>query len=253
MVIALHSMTRRRTTSRAFATGVAAVVVSALSAAPALADEVAVSTISTTQTVTTQTTTSAAGGTTYAEVDAPPPQRPRKPGFVAEASVGALGFAGKFRHVAPTAPWFHALFGYEPTRWLLVFIEGELAYTDTSEAVTETAQRAFPIFGGGGGARGTWHVNDKLALYLQGNVDVLEADTIKGELSNLGYAGLEKLKPAFGGRLGVEWYQRDRHLAFAVAGGLRDATGFAPTGFAGASISDTPLIWDAAATIRYTF
>ena len=238
--------------ARAFATGAAAALVSLLTAAPALAEEASITT-STTQTVTTQTSTSVTGGTTYAEVDAPPPQRPRKPGFVAEASVGALGFAGKFRHVAPTAPWFHALFGYEPTRWLLVFIEGELAYTDTSEAVNETAQRAFPIFGGGGGARGTWHVNDKLALYLQGNVDVLEADTIKGELSNLGYAGLEKLKPAFGGRIGVEWYQRDRHLAFAVAGGLRDATGFAPTGVGGASLSDTPLIWDAAATIRYTF
>jgi hypothetical protein len=235
------------THARAFGAGAAALLASVLAAAPAFAQEVSVTT---TQTVTTQTTTSSTGATTYAELDAPPPQRPRKPGFVSEASVGALGFAGKFRHVAPTAPWFHALFGYEPTRWLLVFIEGELAYTDTSEAVDETRQRAFPIFGGGGGARATWHLNEKFALYLQGEADALEADSIKGELANLGYANLQKLKPAFGGRLGFEWYQVDRHLAFAVAGGVRDATGFAPSGI---GISDTPLLWDAAATIRYTF
>jgi hypothetical protein len=244
------------THARAFGAGAAALVGSVLATAPAFAQQASAGpppaeiNVTTTQTVTTQTSTSSTGATTYAEVDAPPPQRPRKPGFVTEASVGALGFAGKFRHVAPTAPWFHALFGYEPTRWLLVFIEGELAYTDTSEAVDETRQRAFPIFGGGGGARGTWHLHEKLALYLQGEADALEADTIRGELANLGYANLQKLKPAFGGRIGVEWYQVDRHLAFAVAGGVRDATGFAPSGI---GISDTPLIWDAAATIRYTF
>jgi hypothetical protein len=56
------------------------------------------------------------------------------------------------------------------------------------------------------------------------------------------------LSAAFGGRIGVEWYQLDRHLALSLEGGGRDATGFAKV-----AASDTALMWDAAVGIRYTF
>src|SRR5438309_154064 len=86
--------------------------------------------------------------------EAPPPL-PRKKGLVLESSLGALGFAGQFRHVAPTAPWMHLTLGYEIFKWLMPFAEGEVAYTSTSVAQDPSKQHSFPILGFGGGLRGT--------------------------------------------------------------------------------------------------
>jgi hypothetical protein len=182
-----------------------------------------------------------------APLEAPPPL-PRHKGVVVEGNLGALGFLGNFRHVAPTAPWFHVLAGYEIFNWLLLFAEGELAFTDTSEAEGPSQVYGFPIFGFGGGARVTIHPTARFAFYLQGDIDALEANVPKGALADLGYKNAESLGIAFGGRLGFEWYQMDRHMALGITGGARDATGFAKT-----IGSDTGLMADASLLIRYTF
>lgn len=182
-----------------------------------------------------------------APAEAPPPV-PRHKGLVVEGNIGALGFLGDFRHVAPTAPWFHVLAGYEIFNWLMLFGEGELAFTDTSEAEGPSQVYAFPIFGFGGGLRVTIHATHRFAVFVQGNIDALKADVPKGALADLGYKNAESLGISFGGRIGIEWYQMDRHLALGLSGGVRDATGFART-----YGSDTGLMADAAATIRYTF
>jgi hypothetical protein len=179
--------------------------------------------------------------------EAPPPL-PHHKGFVLEQSLGALGFIGGFRHVAPTASWLHTQFGYEFLNWLMLFGEGELVFTSTSEAVDESKVIAFPIYGFGGGLRVTVHATDRVAFFVQGSVDALKADVPANSLTILGYHNAESLNPSFGGRLGVEWYQIDRHFALAVLGGVRDAQGFAK--LAG---GDNGLMWDAGAAIRYTF
>lgn len=193
--------------------------------------------------------TSTAPTTTIPEAppEAPPPL-PRHKGFVTEGGLGGMGFFGQFRHVAPTAPWLHLQFGYEFFRWLMVFAEGELGYTDTSEAQDPTHSFAFAIYGFGAGLRGTVHLSDRVALFAQGSLDAMKADVPRGALQLLGYKNAESLSAAFGGRLGVEWYQMDRHLALGLAIGARDATGFAKVGK-----SDAGLMADASALIRYTF
>jgi hypothetical protein len=183
-----------------------------------------------------------------APLEAPPPP-PRHKGLVAEASLGALGFMGQFRHVAPTAPWYHAQLGYEFTRWLMLFGEGELAFTSTGEAQDESHSYSFPIFGFGGGVRVTVHPTERVAIYAQGSIDAMKADVPTGALVVVGFGNAESLQPAFAGRLGVEWYQLDRHMALGLAVGFRDATGFAMVGGA----SDAGLMADASAVIRYTF
>jgi hypothetical protein len=182
-----------------------------------------------------------------APAEAPPPL-PRHKGFVAEGNLGALGFFGNFRHVAPVAPWIHATFGYELLNFLMVFVEGELAQTDTSEAQGPSDVYAFAIFGFGGGLRATIHAGDRVALFVQGDLGALKADVPHGALADLGYKNAESLGLQFGGRLGFEWYQMDRHMALGLSAGARDATGFAKT-----IGSDTGLMADASATIRYTF
>jgi hypothetical protein len=181
--------------------------------------------------------------------DAPPPVRPRRAGLVLESSLGALGFVGQFRHVAPTASWVHGQLGYEVTRWLMLFGEGELAFTDTSESVDESHVTAFPIWGFGGGARATFHATERVALFVQGDVDALTADVPHGTLAIYGFRSAESLQPAFGTRVGLEWYQIDRHLALSLQAGVRYANGFAKF----LASSDIPMLWDAAGCLRYTF
>jgi hypothetical protein len=77
----------------------------------------------------------------------------------------------------------------------------------------------------------------------------MKADVPNNAFAILGYSGVERLGTSFGARVGLEWYQVDRHLALGIAGGLRDAAGFAKT----TEPSDSGLMWDAAVTLRYTF
>jgi hypothetical protein len=174
---------------------------------------------------------------------------PHKKGLVLEGSLGAMSFLGQFRHVAPTAMWLHTQLGYEVLSWLMLFGEGELFFTDTSEAQDELKQTAFAVWGFGGGVRATIHATERVAIFLQGELGALKADVKKNTLGVLGFRDAESLNASFGFRLGVEWYQIDRHFALGLSTGLRDAQGFARN----AAKSDTPLMWDASATIRYTF
>ena len=58
--------------------------------------------------------------------------------------------------------------GYEIFDWLMVFADGELAFTDTSESQDESHASAFPIFGFGGGLRATIHVTRAVRLLRAG-------------------------------------------------------------------------------------
>jgi hypothetical protein len=180
--------------------------------------------------------------------EAPPP-RERHKGLVLESTLGALGFAGQFRHVAPPAFWLHAQLGYEFLRWLMLFGEGELAFTDSGESQDASRSMAFSIWGFGGGARATLHATPRFAMFAQGQVDGLAANVPHNSLTVLGFRNAETLGASFGARVGAEWYQIDRHLALSAQVGARDAGGFAKV----TSTSDTPIMWDAAMGIRYTF
>jgi hypothetical protein len=181
-------------------------------------------------------------------VEAPPP-RPHRKGLVLESTLGVLGFGGQFRHVAPPAYWLHAQLGYELTDWLMAFGEGELAFTDSSVAQDPSHSQVFPLYGFGGGARGTVHFTPRVAAFLQAQVDALSANVPHNALTFLGYKKAETLGPSFGARLGVVWYQIDRHLALTAQVGARDALGFART----TGASDLPIMWDGALGLSYTF
>jgi len=183
------------------------------------------------------------------DVEAAPPTLPRHKGFVLESSLGALVFLGRFRQVAPPAPWLHVQLGYELFPFLMFFGEGELAFTDTSVAQDPSKSRAFPLYGFGGGARLTVHITDRVALYGQGSLGAMKADIANNALANVGFRDAEALGLSITGRVGVEWYQVDRHFALGLGVGVRDAKGFARTG----PQSDTPLMLDAAVVLRYTF
>lgn len=179
----------------------------------------------------------------------PPPVRPRHTGLVLESTLGVLGFAGQFRHVAPAAYWLHAQLGYELLRWLMVFGSGEVALTDTGESLDQSQSMAFALWGFDAGLRATIHASDRVAFYAQSELGALTADVVHGSLELLGFPNAESLKVTYGGRLGGEWYQVDRHMALFVAAGGRYAQGFAKV----IGPADLPVLWDAGAGLRYTF
>lgn len=187
------------------------------------------------------------------DVAGPPPEAPPLPPYkntlVLDTSIGALAFLGQFGKVAPPAVWLHTQLGYEFTKWVMVYGEGELAFTDTSNAQDPPKTRAFPIFGFGGGARFTARFTDRFGMYLQGGLGLMKADIKTRALRIIGYGDAEDLGLYFGGRLGIEWYMPDRHFALGVTGGPRLATGFQRV----AGGSDTPLMIDVGASLRYAF
>jgi hypothetical protein len=183
-----------------------------------------------------------------APAEAPPPL-PRKKGLVLESGIGGLAFLGKFGDLAPPAPWFHTQLGWEFFNWLMLYAYGELAYTGTSSSQDELAEIDFPIYGFGGGLRFTVHVSDRVALYLQANAGAMSAIVPRDSLTFLGYQAAESPGFAVGGRLGVDWYQLDRHMALSLGVGMRDAFNFKIQD----GESDLPLMLDASVALRYTF
>jgi len=159
-----------------------------------------------------------------------------------------LAYAGKFSNIAPPAFWLHTQFGYEIFNWLMVFGETELAFTSTSNAVDATKNRAVPLFGFGGGVRGTFHFSDRAAMHVSAIGGGMIADVPYGALAVVGFSAIESVAPYIGGRVGVEWYQFDPHMALALSTGPR----FAP-GFSRRVGGDVPLIFDGEASLRYTF
>jgi hypothetical protein len=175
-------------------------------------------------------------------LDVPPPP-PRKRGLVLESSLGALGFLGKLGNVSPTASMLHAQLGYEPLRWLMVFVEGDLSFTSTRYI---TPSRGYAIYGLGGGGRLTAPLSERVAIYAQGDIGVME--TSSDLLHSYGFDKAENWHLYFGGTGGIEWYQVDPHYALAVNGGVRKITGFER--MVG---SDSALSWLGAVALRYTF
>lgn len=183
-----------------------------------------------------------------AALEAPPPP-PYTKSLVLDSSVGVLAFLGQFGKVAPPGPWMHVQLGYEVLRWLMLYGEGELAFTDTSNRQAPPKTRAFPMLGFGGGARFTARFGDRLGVYLQAGLGALKADVATNALGLLGFRDAESLGLYLGGRLGVEYYPIDRHFALGLNAGARLARGFEKTGAA----KDTPAALDGGASLRYAF
>ncbi|HYQ45835.1 MAG TPA: hypothetical protein VER11_27880 [Polyangiaceae bacterium] len=172
---------------------------------------------------------------------------PRHHGFVVESGIGALGQIGDMKHTSPVAPWFHLQVGYEPLRFLMVFVEGDLVLSNTSYAPPPPPQRTYALWGFGAGLRGTVKASDRVGLYLQGSLG--GAQVTNDVLSIYGYEDADKLNLYVAAELGVEWYQISPHWALAVHGGVRDYIGTFKREFS----DQPPLAWVSGLGLRYTF
>lgn len=181
--------------------------------------------------------------------DAPeaPPPPPHKYGFVLEGSLGALGYLGDMKHVSPTSPWFNARFGWEPFRWGMIFISGDIAFGSTEYANPPPPARGFALYGFGGGLRFTWEFARWFGLYLQGELggSLVSEDV----LATYGYTDTDATHFYYGGMLGIEWYQVSSHYALVATGGVRDYSNLLQRQL-GDSLA---LSWIGSAALQYTF
>jgi hypothetical protein len=177
-------------------------------------------------------------------VPVPPP---RHRGFVVESSIGMLGQIGEMKHTSPIAPWFHLQVGYEPLRFLMVFVEGDLVLSNTSYAAPPPPQRTYGLWGVGAGLRGTVKASERVGLYLQASIG--GAEVTDDVLSTYGYNDADKFNLYLAAELGAEWYQISPHWALAVHGGVRDYTATFKREFSNLP----PLAWVSGLALRYTF
>jgi hypothetical protein len=180
-----------------------------------------------------------------AELQAPPTP-PRRHGLVIEGSVGALGHLGDMKHISPAAPWFRLQLGYEVLDWLLLFGQGDVALASTSYAHRPPAQRTYALFGFGLGSRLSWQPFSALGMYVQGEAGLSSVN--EDVLSTYGYPDAARLRPYFGGTLGLEWFQINPHYALALYGGVRDYV----QNFARTYGANPPIAWLSGLALRYT-
>jgi hypothetical protein len=179
--------------------------------------------------------------------EAPPPP-PRKHGFVVESSLGVLGSIGAMQHVTPTMPWFRAAFGWEPTKWLMLLAQGDIAAGSTALANPPPAPRGFALWALSGAVRFGWQPTPVLGLSLQGEIGATRIT--EDVLATYGFQDAYQVGPFFGALLGVEWYQVSPHLALVAQMGIRSYS----------QIFDRPLLgggtalgWIGAGALKYTF
>jgi hypothetical protein len=178
---------------------------------------------------------------------APPPLPPRRHGLVIEGSAGALGHLGNMREVSPVAPWFRLQVGYELFDWLMLFGQGDVAFSSTSFAQRPPDKRSYSLFGFGAGARLQWQAFSAVGFFLQADGGFASVD--EDVLATYGYPDADRLRPYSGGSIGVDWFQLSPHYALSVSGGARDYF----QSFERVYGTRPPLVWLGSVAIRYTF
>ena len=185
------------------------------------------------------------GGTPAEEQPLP---APRRHGFVLESGIGFVTQVGSLAHITPTAPDFQLRFGFEVLHWLMPFIETDIAFANTSYASEPPPPRSYFHFGAGGGARFTLPVGRILALFAQGSAG-LAAVSEQNVLSIYGFPDADEPNLYLDGRLGIEWYQVNPHLALGVHGGVRSYG----QGLTRERGGEPPIAVLASANLRYAF
>ncbi|HVU04131.1 MAG TPA: hypothetical protein VHE30_20380 [Polyangiaceae bacterium] len=179
--------------------------------------------------------------------EAPPPP-PRKHGFVVESSVGAMGHIGSMSHITPAMPWFRTAFGWEPTKWVMLLAQGDIAAASTSLANPPPDPRGYALWGLSGAVRFGVQPTSFLGISAQGEIGA--ARVTEDVLSTYGYKDANKVGPYFGALVGVEWYQVSPHVALVLQGGIRSyASIFDRTALPGGAA----LAWISAGALKYTF
>jgi len=178
--------------------------------------------------------------------EAPPPP-PRHHGVFVESGISASGHLGTLKNVSPVAPTFALKVGIEPLDFALIFLEGELTIANTGYARTPPPPRTYHLYNLGAGARFTVAFGTSIGAFAEGSLGFSRVS--EDVLGVYGYLDAHEFNPYFGGRLGVEWYPTNPHLALGLAGGVRSYA----AGLTRDRSSEPALAWSFGPQISYRF
>jgi hypothetical protein len=163
-----------------------------------------------------------------------------------ESSLGALGQIGDLRRISPLAPWVRGAFGWEPTHWLMLLAQGDVAFGSTSYANPPPDPRGYALWALSVALRFGVQPSPSVGLFAQGEIGATRVTT--DVLRSYGFTDADQVGPYFGALAGVEWYQVSPHYALVAEGGVRSY----------AQVLDreggaSPLAWIGALALKYTF
>lgn len=183
--------------------------------------------------------------------EAGPRTGPRSTGVILEGTVGVALPFGAFKQYAQSSPWLHLDLGVEPIRSLAILAQGDLYFFEGRGDADATRTRGIPVFSFGAAVRFTLRPTDRVGVYFQGQAGFSKADVAVNSLAVVGFREAESLSFYFGGAIGAEWYQMDRHLALGLVVDVRNMLGFRTT--VGGVASGAAPWGSSGLTLRYAF
>lgn len=180
------------------------------------------------------------------DVSTAPPMAPFKRGPLIEGSIGMYAPTGRLKNLSAPGPWMRLTVGYDISKWLALFAEGDAAFLSTNRAPPPPGERGYVLYGFGIGTRLSIPAGERIRFPLRfelGGHKVADA----GVLSTYEFADAKELAVSYGATAGIEWRAASRHFGLILEGGIRNDSGLSQR-----QRSDTPIAIVSALSLHYT-
>jgi hypothetical protein len=155
---------------------------------------------------------------------AAPPMAPFKRGLLVEGNVGVYAPTGTIKNLVAPGPMMRVALGWDFNKWFGVFAAGDVAFLSTGRAPPPPGDRAFLLWGLGGGARVSLGITERVRIPLRLEIAMRRVED-GGVLAVYGYNTAKDLSFGYGGTLGLEWRASSRHFGVLAEAGVRNDTG----------------------------
>ncbi|MGZ3420029.1 MAG: hypothetical protein ACXVEF_10640 [Polyangiales bacterium] len=157
-------------------------------------------------------------------VTAAPPVAPFKRGLLVEGDVGVYAPIGRIKNLVAPGPMVRVALGWDFAKWIGVFGSFDSAFLSTGRAPPPPGERAFVLWGFGGGARLALPIGDRVRIPLKVELGMHKADD-GGVLAAYGFTNAKDLNLSYGATLGFEYRAVSRHFGILLEGGVRNDSG----------------------------
>lgn len=154
-------------------------------------------------------------------VSVAPPVAPFTRGPLVEGNVGVYAPVGRIKNLVAPGPMIRLALGWDFKKWIGVFGSFDSAFLSTGRAPPPPGERAFVLWGFGGGARVSLGLGDRVRIPLKLELGMHKASD-GGVLAAYGYTNAKDFGLSYGATLGVEYRAVSRHFGILLEGGVRN-------------------------------
>jgi len=163
-----------------------------------------------------------------------------------EGTIGVYAPSGRLKRISAPGPWMRITIGYDVTRWLGLFVAGDAAFLSTNRAPPPPGERAYAVYGFGGGARFSFGITNRIRIPIRVELGVHRTND-KGVLASYGFNDTADFGLSYGATVGVEWRAMSRHFGIILEGGVRNDSNLTH-----AARAESPLAIVSGLTLHYT-